>query len=77
MYIVLIEVFFILRAQTITDKIFTLIREIAGENRNIKLADILEQCTSKGYKPDQVSIVLLLVSSNIVSSGDEYYEGFW
>ncbi|KAK8391499.1 hypothetical protein O3P69_017220 [Scylla paramamosain] len=43
------------RAQTVTDKIFTLIREIAGETRTIKLADILEQCTSKGYKPDQVN----------------------
>lgn len=43
------------RAQTVTDKIFTLIREIAGESCVIKLGEVLEQCTSKGYKPDQVN----------------------
>lgn len=42
------------RPQTVTDMIFTLIREMAGEERVVKMADILERCTSKGYKPDQV-----------------------
>ncbi|XP_018014775.1 DNA replication licensing factor mcm7-B [Hyalella azteca] len=43
------------RAQTVTDKIFTLIREMAGDSKIVKMSDILERCTSKGYKPDQVT----------------------
>ncbi|XP_071512260.1 DNA replication licensing factor mcm7 [Panulirus ornatus] len=43
------------RAQSVTDKIFTLIREVAGDCRVVKLGDIIERCTSKGYKPDQVN----------------------
>ncbi|KAG7174366.1 DNA replication licensing factor mcm7-like [Homarus americanus] len=43
------------KAQTVTDKIFTLIREVAGESRVVKLGDVIERCTSKGYKPDQVN----------------------
>lgn len=52
---------FIPRAQTVTDKIFTLIRELSGDNRVIKLSEVMEQCTSKGYKPDQVRIVVSTV----------------
>ena len=55
--------FLLPRAQTLTDKIFSLIREIAGDNRVIKLGDIIEQCTSKGYKPDQVSSVVCIYST--------------
>ncbi|KAF2352441.1 MCM domain, partial [Trinorchestia longiramus] len=43
------------RPQTVTDKIFTLIREVAGDNKVVQMSDILERCTSKGYKPDQVT----------------------
>jgi len=42
------------RATTVVDKIFTLIKEVAGEKRVVKLQEIIERCTSKGYKPDQV-----------------------
>lgn len=52
------------RAQTVTDKIFTLIREVAGENRVVKLGEIIERCTSKGYKPDQVSYLVLIYKSH-------------
>ncbi|KAK8753412.1 hypothetical protein OTU49_004395 [Cherax quadricarinatus] len=43
------------RAQTATDKIYALICEVAGESHMVKLADVVERCTSKGYKPDQVT----------------------
>ncbi|XP_068238408.1 DNA replication licensing factor mcm7 [Palaemon carinicauda] len=43
------------RAQTVTDKIFSLIRELAGDRKDVKLSEIVERCTSKGYKPDQVN----------------------
>ncbi|CAL4189203.1 unnamed protein product [Meganyctiphanes norvegica] len=43
------------RAQTVVDKIFTLIKEVAGEKRIVKLQEVIERCTSKGYKPDQVN----------------------
>lgn len=42
------------RPPSVTDKIYALIREIAGDDKTVKLADILEKCISKGYKPDQV-----------------------
>lgn len=42
------------RGQTMTDKIYSVIREMAGQQRTLKLADIKERCTSKGYKPDQI-----------------------
>jgi len=43
------------RPQTVTDRIFALIREMAGDDRVIRITDILERCTNKGYKPDQVN----------------------
>merc|ERR1711970_208001 len=43
------------RAQTVVDKIFTLIKEVAGEKRIVKLREVIERCTSEGYKPDQVN----------------------
>ncbi|XP_076058783.1 minichromosome maintenance 7 [Oratosquilla oratoria] len=43
------------RAQSVTDRIFTLIREMAGDARVVKLGEVHERCTSKGYKPDQVN----------------------
>jgi len=44
------------RPLTVMDRILTLIREMAGDEvRVVKMSDILERCTSKGYKPDQVT----------------------
>lgn len=42
------------RAQSVVDKIFSVIRELAGGNKTVKLSEIREQCTSKGYQPDHV-----------------------
>lgn len=42
------------RAQNVTDKIYSVIRELAGESKTVKMAEVMERCTSKGYKPDQI-----------------------
>merc|ERR1712029_1248116 len=42
------------RPQSITDKMYAVIREMAGQAKTLKIADIQERCT-KGYKPDQIN----------------------
>lgn len=44
------------RVQTVTDQIFSLIREIMNETggKTVKMSDAVERCTSKGFKPDQI-----------------------
>jgi len=44
------------RAQNVTDKIFAIIREMAPSKgvKSVKVSDVVEQCTTKGFKPDQV-----------------------
>nr|CAD7446228.1 unnamed protein product [Timema bartmani] len=42
------------RPQGAVDKIFSVIRDLAGESKTVKLSEVMERCTSKGYKPDQV-----------------------
>lgn len=42
------------RVQSINDKIFALIRELAGDNKVVRVASIKDKCGSKGYTPDQV-----------------------
>ncbi|KAF5306655.1 hypothetical protein FQA39_LY08844 [Lamprigera yunnana] len=42
------------RAPNINDKIFAIIRELAGSNKVVTMANILEKCRSKGYILDQV-----------------------
>lgn len=37
------------------NRIFHLIRELAGDMKTVKVSDILERCTSKGFKPDQIN----------------------
>lgn len=37
------------------DQIYYLIQELAGDSKTVKVSDILERCTSKGFKPDQVN----------------------
>lgn len=41
--------------QNVSDKIFALIRELAGGNKAVRVPEVMERCTTKGYKPDQVS----------------------
>ncbi|XP_043666665.1 DNA replication licensing factor Mcm7 [Vespula pensylvanica] len=36
------------------DRIYYLILELASGSKTVKVSDILERCTSKGFKPDQV-----------------------
>ena len=43
------------RPQSTMDKIFTLIRDLAGDLRVVRMADLQERCISKGYKPDQIN----------------------
>ncbi|XP_033226827.1 DNA replication licensing factor Mcm7 [Belonocnema kinseyi] len=38
-----------------SNRIYTLIRELAGDKKSVKVSDILERCTSKGFKPDQIN----------------------
>jgi len=45
----------------VTDKIFNLIRDLAAPAkgvRSVKVTDVMEQCTTKGFKPDQVDACL-------------------
>lgn len=42
------------RPQNITDRIYSVIREMAGAQKTLKIADIKERCLSRGYKPDQI-----------------------
>ncbi|XP_046988430.1 DNA replication licensing factor Mcm7 [Schistocerca americana] len=42
------------RAQTVVDRIFSVIRELAGDSKTVKLSEIREHCTGKGFKPDQI-----------------------
>ncbi|XP_055624873.1 DNA replication licensing factor Mcm7 [Toxorhynchites rutilus septentrionalis] len=44
----------ITHVQNRSDKIFALIRELAGANETVKISDIMERCIAKGHKPDQV-----------------------
>lgn len=45
----------ITHVQNVSDKIFALIRELAGGNKAVRVPEVMERCTTKGYKPDQVS----------------------
>nr|KAG5696423.1 hypothetical protein BaRGS_030523 [Batillaria attramentaria] len=44
------------RTQNVTDQIYAVIREMAPEKgvKSVKMPDVMEQCLSKGFKPDQI-----------------------
>ncbi|XP_059099226.1 DNA replication licensing factor mcm7-like [Tigriopus californicus] len=42
------------RPQDVSDRIFALIREMAGEQKSLKMATIKERCMNRGFKPDQI-----------------------
>lgn len=46
--------FFLLSVQTSSDKIFAIIRELFGASRTVKITDVMDRCTTKGFKPDQI-----------------------
>ena len=37
------------------NRIVTIIRELAGDSKVVKVSDIMERCTGKGFKPDQIN----------------------
>ncbi|XP_059620171.1 DNA replication licensing factor Mcm7 [Phlebotomus argentipes] len=37
-----------------SDKIYALIREVSRDQRTVKVSDVMDRCTSKGFKPDEV-----------------------
>lgn len=47
-------VFVVLRPLSVNDKIYNLIRELAGDQKTVKVSDIKEKCATKGYNPQQV-----------------------
>uniref|UniRef100_A0A1A9W3H0 DNA replication licensing factor MCM7 n=1 Tax=Glossina brevipalpis TaxID=37001 RepID=A0A1A9W3H0_9MUSC len=42
------------RVPNTSDKIFAVVRELAGNSNTVKIADIMDRCATKGFKPDQV-----------------------
>lgn len=42
------------RPPNVNDKIFAIIRELAGNSKVVKVSEILEHCSSKGYNPGQI-----------------------
>jgi len=45
------------RVQNITDQIYTAIKDMVsmhGGSRTVKMTDVMERCTAKGYKPDAI-----------------------
>lgn len=40
------------------NKMFGIIKELAGNNRIVKVSDILERCTSKGFHPDEINSMI-------------------
>jgi len=48
------------RPQNVTDQIFAAIKEMCSdtEQRSLKITDVMERCTAKGYKPDQIDAAL-------------------
>lgn len=44
------------RPQTVTDQVYSLIRDMVPDSgtQSLKMADVMERCTSRGFKPDQV-----------------------
>ncbi|XP_046607823.1 DNA replication licensing factor Mcm7 isoform X1 [Neodiprion virginianus] len=44
-----------IRPQNPVDRIYALIRDLAGTDKTVKVSDIFDRCTNKGFKPDQVN----------------------
>lgn len=41
-----------------TNKIYALIRDLKGDEKTVKVSDIMDKCTSKGFKLDQVNDII-------------------
>ena len=46
--------------QSVTDRIYALIREIASseQKRTLRFADVKERCIDKGFKPDEIDAAI-------------------
>ncbi|XP_045472033.1 DNA replication licensing factor Mcm7 [Harmonia axyridis] len=42
------------RPPSVNEKIFSIIRELAGESNTVKISDIMEKCVSRGYSDQQI-----------------------
>ncbi|XP_044751759.1 DNA replication licensing factor Mcm7 [Coccinella septempunctata] len=42
------------RPPSVNEKIFSIIRELAGESNTVKISDIMEKCVSRGYTDQQI-----------------------
>jgi len=42
------------RIESVTDKIYQLVRDMGENAKTLKIADIRDRCTNKGYKPAQI-----------------------
>ena len=43
-----------LRPTSAKDQIYALVRDLAGENKVVKMSAVVERCTTKGFTPAQV-----------------------
>lgn len=53
-----VTIFFHYRPQSAIDRIFGVIRELAGSSKTVKLADVRAACATKGFQPGQVDTCL-------------------
>ncbi|XP_044266718.1 DNA replication licensing factor Mcm7 [Tribolium madens] len=42
------------RPPNVNDQIFAIIRDLAGDEKTVKLTDVMNKCASKGHNPEQV-----------------------
>jgi len=42
------------RPASAKDQIYALVRDLAGENKVVKMSAVIERCTTKGFTPAQV-----------------------
>jgi len=45
------------RVQNVTDQIYSAIKDMVsmlGGSRTVKISDVMERCTTKGFKPDAI-----------------------
>lgn len=42
------------RPRSVRDRIYSIIQDLAGSAKFVKMVDVIETCTNKGFKPSQV-----------------------
>lgn len=51
--------YFVFRGQSTIDRIFEAIRDLASNNRRLKLSQVKEVCSTKGFQPNQIDECLV------------------